>query len=127
MIVVQFKIYSRNLKLHPCGLSPPTFQKSFLEYNGPLIPAPSYASSGFPVSSDSSDTMLYGMLLAAFVLALFTLVSASSYPVEPIKNIVYYAGETVLTTWIDGGSYALLNDMGWITIPPVTDCDVRFH
>jgi hypothetical protein len=70
--------------------------------------------------------MLHGMLLATFALALFTLVS-TSYPIKHIQNTVYYAGETVLTTWIDGGSYALLNDMGWITIPLVTDCDVRFR
>ncbi|KAG1730719.1 hypothetical protein EDD22DRAFT_973951 [Suillus occidentalis] len=60
--------------------------------------------------------MFHGVILGTLLLALFTLVSASLYPVQPIQNTVYYAGQTALTRWIDDGTYPLLTDMGGITI-----------
>lgn len=69
--------------------------------------------------------MFHGMLLATSTLALFTLVSASLYPTQPIQSTVYYAGETALTTWIDDGSFPSLSNMGLITIQLYTDSNVR--
>ncbi|OJA17990.1 hypothetical protein AZE42_09617 [Rhizopogon vesiculosus] len=68
--------------------------------------------------------MFHGIFLATFILALFTLVSASLYPTQPIQSTVYYAGETALTTWIDDGSFPLLSNMGDITIQLYTKSDI---
>ncbi|KAG2125691.1 hypothetical protein DEU56DRAFT_961501 [Suillus clintonianus] len=68
--------------------------------------------------------MFHGMLFATLILALLTLVSASLYPVQPIQNTVYYAGQTVLTRWIDDGTYPLLSNMGGITIQLWYDSDM---
>ncbi|KAG1745631.1 hypothetical protein EDB19DRAFT_1632197 [Suillus lakei] len=59
--------------------------------------------------------MFHSVLLATLILALLTLVSASLYPIQPIQNTVYYAGQTALTRWIDDGTYPLLSNMGGIT------------
>ncbi|KAG1780014.1 hypothetical protein EV702DRAFT_1024308 [Suillus placidus] len=60
--------------------------------------------------------MFHGVLLVTLLLALLTLVSASLYPIHPVQNTVYYAGQNVLTRWIDDGTYPLLSNMGGITI-----------
>ncbi|KAG2753737.1 hypothetical protein P692DRAFT_20721588 [Suillus brevipes Sb2] len=60
--------------------------------------------------------MFHGVLLVTVLLALLALVSASLYPVQPIQNTVYYAGQTALTRWIEDGTYPLLTNMGGVTI-----------
>ncbi|KAG1732847.1 uncharacterized protein EDB91DRAFT_1348938 [Suillus paluster] len=67
--------------------------------------------------------MFHGVFLATLTLAILTLVSASLYPIQPIQNTVYYAGETALTRWIEDGSFPLLSDMGGITIQLYCDDD----
>ncbi|KAG2346463.1 hypothetical protein BDR05DRAFT_855055, partial [Suillus weaverae] len=54
---------------------------------------------------------------------LLTLVSASLYPIHPVQNTVYYAGQNALTRWIDDGTYPLLSNMGGITIQLYCDSD----
>ncbi|KAG1853291.1 hypothetical protein C8R48DRAFT_723493 [Suillus tomentosus] len=63
------------------------------------------------------------MFSVILLLALLTPVSASLYPIQPIQNTVYYAGQTALTNWIDDGTYPLLNNMGGITIQLYCDSD----
>ncbi|KAG2095137.1 uncharacterized protein F5147DRAFT_584744 [Suillus discolor] len=63
------------------------------------------------------------MFVVVLLLALLTPVSASLYPIQPIQNTVYYAGQTALTSWIDDGTYPPLNNMGGITIQLYCDSD----
>ncbi|KAG0702625.1 hypothetical protein DFH29DRAFT_490849 [Suillus ampliporus] len=65
------------------------------------------------------------MFHATLIPALFTLtlVSASLYPIQPVQNTVYYAGESAVTRWIDDGTFPLLSDMGGISIQLYCDSD----